>query len=527
MYCLRTILKLIFSCSLTLCVRRRTLQLNASADSPTLIASHKGLLSDIMAPHASSTEECCTQEREHSEPLVEVREPRLMHRSLISRPHVVASASGCYLFLEDGQRILDGCAGAAVAVIGHGSQIVADAMLKQSRKVSYVHTLAYTTSAAEELADLLLEGHSFGFSKAYFVGSGSEATDSAIKLARQYFFEKGQTQRTRFVSRQQAYHGNTVAAMSLSSNLARRVPYENAITLPGVSFVSAANAYRDQMIGETEDQYAARLVAELDQHFQSLGPDTVAAFVAETVVGATAGCLTAPRGYFSGVRRLCDWYGILLILDEVMCGTGRTGTYFAFEQEGDDVVPDIVTIGKGLGGGYAPIAGILIAKRIVDSLRQGSASFNHGHTYQAHPMSCAAALAVQRVIRDEDLVRACAVKGCVLASLLHKAFGHHEHIGDIRGRGLFWGIEFVENRTTKKPFKSSLDVGPKIQQKAFDLGLAVYPGRGTMDGWTGDHILLAPPLVIEVEQITSMVNMLREAVAAVISEVVTPSKFSP
>lgn len=229
-----------------------------------------------------------------------------MHRSLISQPHAVASASGCYLFLEDGQRILDGCAGAAVAVIGHGSQIVADAMLKQSRKVSYVHTLAYTTSAAEELADLLLEGHPFGFSKAYFVGSGSEATDSAIKLARQYFFEKGQTQRNKFVSRQQAYHGNTVAAMSLSSNMARRVPYENAITLPGVSFVSAANAYRGQMIGETEDQYAARLVAELDQHFQSLGPDTVAAFVAETMVGATAGCLTTPRGYFSGVRRLCD-----------------------------------------------------------------------------------------------------------------------------------------------------------------------------------------------------------------------------
>jgi adenosylmethionine-8-amino-7-oxononanoate aminotransferase len=396
-------------------------------------------------------------------------------------------------------------------------------MVEQSRKVSYVHTLAYTTSSAEDLADLLLEGNPFGFSKAYFVGSGSEATDSAIKLARQYFFEKGQTQRTKFVSRQQAYHGNTVAAMSLSSNMARRIPYENAITLPGVSFVSAANAYRGQLDGETEGQYAARLVNELDQHFQSLGPETVAAFVAETVVGATAGCLTAPRGYFSGVRRVCDKYGILLILDEVMCGTGRTGTYFAFEQEGEDVVPDIVTIGKGLGGGYAPIAGIMIRRGIVDSLRRGSASFNHGHTYQAHPMSCAVALAVQKVIRDEDLVRNCAAKGRVLDSMLHEAFAHYEYVGEIRGRGLFWGIEFVADRATKKPFESSLDVGPKIQQKAFDLGLAVYPGRGTVDGWVGDHILLAPPLVIELDELISMVNILKEAVATVFSEISSSS----
>jgi adenosylmethionine-8-amino-7-oxononanoate aminotransferase len=473
-----------------------------------------------MAPHASSTEDDCTTVRNDPKPLVQrkSREPSLLHRSLNSRPHVVKSASSCYLFLEDGRRILDGCAGAAVAVIGHGSQVVADAMVEQSRKVSYVHTLAYTTSAAEDLADLLLEGNPFGFSKAFFVGSGSEATDSAIKLSRQYFFEKGQTQKTKFVSRQQAYHGNTVAAMSLSSNMARRIPYENAIMLPEVSFVSAANAYRGQKSCETEDQYAARLIAELDQHFQSLGPDTVAAFIAETVVGATAGCLVAPRGYFSGVRRVCDRYGILLILDEVMCGTGRTGTYFAFEQEGDDVAPDIVTIGKGLGGGYAPIAGMLIGKRIVDSLRQGSASFNHGHTYQAHPMSCAAALAVQRVIRDEDLVRSCAAKGRVLAGLLHEAFAHHEHVGEIRGRGLFWGIEFVEDRKTKKPFKSSLDVGSKIQQKAFDLGLAVYPGRGTVDGWTGDHVLLAPPLVIQLDELSSMVNILRKAVVAVLIE---------
>jgi adenosylmethionine-8-amino-7-oxononanoate aminotransferase len=448
-----------------------------------------------------------------------------MHRSLNSRPHVVTSASGCYLFLDDGRHILDGCAGAAVAVIGHGSQVVTNAMIEQSCKVSYVHTLAYTTSAAEELAELLLEGNPFGFSKTFFVGSGSEATDSAMKLTRQYFFERGQTQRTKFVSRQQAYHGNTVAAMSLSSNMVRRIPYEDAIMLKEVSFVSAANAYRGQLGDETEHQYAQRLISELDEHFQSLGPDTVAAFVAETVGGATAGCLTAPKGYFSGVRQLCDKYGILLILDEVMCGTGRTGTYFAFEQEGVDVIPDIVTIGKGLGGGYAPIAGLLINKNIVESLRRGSASFNHGHTYQAHPMSCAVALAVQKVIRDDNLVDACATRGRVLVELLRAALAHHENVGEIRGRGLFWGVEFVEDRTTKKPFKSSLDVGPRIQQKAFDLGLAVYPGRGTIDGWVGDHILLAPPLVIELDELALMVRILKEAIVTVFNEIMDLSNL--
>jgi len=233
-------------------------------------------------------------------------------------------------------------------------------MLKQSLQVSYVHTACYTTSSAEDLAEFILEGRPAGLSKAYFVGSGSEAMDSAIKLARQYHYERKQPLRTKFVARRQAYHGNTIGAMSLSSNLARRQPYENAVLLPNVTFVSPAYSYRGQRPEESEADYAARLVAELDQHFQSLGPETVAAYVAETVGGATAGCLTPPQGYFTGVRRLCDRYGILLILDEIMCGSGRTGSYFAFEQEGSEVVPDIVTIGKGLGGGYAPIAGILI-----------------------------------------------------------------------------------------------------------------------------------------------------------------------
>ena len=266
-----------------------------------------------------------------------------------------------------------------MAIIGHGSKEVQAAVMEQMSAVSYAHTMAFTTGSAEDLADLLLEGRPYGLCKAYFVCSGSEAMDSALKLARQYHVENGQPGRTRLVARRQAYHGNTIGAMSVGSNVARKAPYEGALLLDNVSHVSPAYAYRGQPDGETEEAYAERLVDELDAEFRSLGPDTVMAFIAEPVGGATAGCITAPRGYFEGVRRLCDKHGILLILDEVMCGSGRTGTYFAFAQEGD-VRPDLLTLGKGLGGGYAPIAGVLAHERVIDVLRRGSGTFVHGRT---------------------------------------------------------------------------------------------------------------------------------------------------
>lgn len=437
-------------------------------------------------------------------------EPALMHRSLLQRPHSVVSGSGLYLILHDSRQILDACGGAAVAVIGHGNQEVQNAISDQAHQVCYVHTLSYTTTSAEDLANIILAGRPFGLSKAYFVGSGSEAMDSAMKLARQYYFEKGETRRTKFVSRRQAYHGNTVGAMAVSSNKARRVPYEGAFSFPDVSFVSAAYQYRGQLVGETEEDYANRLVRELDEEFQLAGPDTVIAFVAETVGGATAGCISPPTGYFAGVRELCCKYGILLILDEVMCGTGRTGTYFAFEQE-QGVIPDIVTIGKGLGGGYAPIAGILIHEKIVDVLRKGTAMYNHGHTYQAHPLSCAAALAVQRIIKRDGLVEQCAAKGLILGELLRGTFSDCKFVGDIRGRGLFWALEFVADRRRKTPFQEHVGFGGKIQQRAFELGMAVYPGHGTVDGWVGDHVLLAPPLTITVDELWIIVAKLKNA----------------
>ncbi|KAH6886457.1 pyridoxal phosphate-dependent transferase [Thelonectria olida] len=438
-------------------------------------------------------------------------EPALLHRSLLSRPLEVVSASGSYLTLSSGRQILDGCAGAAVAVIGHGHPKVQQAVVEQMGAVSYVHTMSYTTSSAERLAQFMVaKGWPFGLTKAFFVGSGSEAMDAAMKLARQYFVERGEMKRTRFVSRRQAYHGNTIGAMSVSSNLARKVPYEGALLLDRVSFVNAANAYRGMRAGEGLKEYGERLVEELDEEFQRIGPETVIAFIAEPVVGATSGCVSAPHGYFEGVKRVCDKHGILLILDEVMCGTGRTGTYFAFEQEGN-AAPDIVTVGKGVGGGYVPIAGMLVHGKVVEVLRGGSASFVHGQTYQAHPLSCAAALAVQEVVDGEELVPRCARLGKLLGGMLRDRFEGCKFVGDVRGRGLFWALEFVSDRDSKSPFEASLDFGGRVQQKALDLGLAVYPGKGTADGCVGDHVLLAPPLNIREEDLTKLVDLLKEA----------------
>ncbi len=256
-----------------------------------------------------------------------------------------------------------------------------------------------------------------------------------------------------------------------------------------------------------------RLADELSAEFQRLDPSTVIAFVAEPIVGATSGCVSAPPGYFRAVREVCDRYGILLILDEVMCGTGRSGTYFAFEQE--DVVPDIMTIGKGLGGGYAPIAGVLVSEKVVSGLRDGTGMFNHGHTYQCHPLSCASALAVQKIIKRDGLVERCRLMGLVLENLLHQALDGKKYVGDIRGRGLFWGIEFVRDRETKATFEPEVEFGYRVQRKAFELGVAIYPGVATVDGVRGDHVLIAPPYTVTEEELKEIARVVREAYESV------------
>ncbi|KAI9039217.1 uncharacterized protein KD926_009851 [Aspergillus affinis] len=451
------------------------------------------------------------------EQVTQKKEPHLLHRSLIEKPSLVERAHGVELYLSNGQTVIDACAGAAVAAIGHGNQEVHQAIIDQLAKVSYVHTQSYTTAAAEGLANFILEGSPYGLEKAFFVGSGSEAVESALKLARQYFYEKGEPQRTHFVARKQSYHGNTLAAMSISGNLARKVPYQG-FAYPHVSHVSPAYAYRYKGAAETEEQFTTRLVQELEEEFLRVGPEKVIAFIAETVVGATSGCVAAPQGYFARVRELCNKYGILLILDEIMCGVGRTGTFFAFEQE-QDVIPDILTVAKGLGGGYAAISGVLIHKKVIDGLRQGSNAYNNGHTYQAHPTSCAAALAVQKIVRRENFVSRCADMGCVLEDLLRSELKGCRSVGDIRGRGLFWAVEFVRDKESKETFDPALKFGLRVQQAAFEKGVAIYPGAGSVDGLRGDHALLAPPFIITEDQLKTVCLVLREAIEAVESEV--------
>ena len=439
---------------------------------------------------------------------------RILHRSLHEAPHVAVGGEGMFIETADGRQILDGSGGAAVSCLGHGNARVAEAVAAQMAKVSYVHTGLFTNAAAEELAEMVLGDEPGGLSHAYFCSSGSEAMEAAIKLARQYYIEIGQRQRTRFIARRASYHGNTLGALSAGGNAMRRAPYAELLS-PAFSHVSPCFAYRFQMPDESDAQYVQRLADELEAEFQLLGPDTVAAFCAEPVVGATTGCVTALPGYFPAMRAVCDRHGALLILDEVMCGMGRTGTIHAWQQEG--VVPDIQIVAKGLGGGYQPIGGILISKRVIEAFQAGSGAFMHGHTYQAHPVACAAALAVQKVIRDDDLLANVRAMGVRLHDQLTERFGNHAHVGDLRGRGLFRGLELVRDRSSRQPFDPALKLHARIKAEAMARGLMCYPMGGTIDGRLGDHVLLAPPYIITPDEIGELVDKLGLAIDAALA----------
>ncbi len=436
---------------------------------------------------------------------------RLVHRSLNVVPPRAVGGEGIYLIAEDGRRIIDGSGGAAVAALGHGHPRVLEAMRSQLDTLCYAHTSFFTTPPAEELAEIVVGDEPGGLTHAWFCSSGSEAMEAALKLARQYHLERGDKQRTRFIARRQSYHGNTLGALGVGGSMMRRPAFAPML---GQVFdhVSPAFAYRFRRDDESEAEYVARLAVELEAAFQAAGPGNVAAFVAETVVGATTGCVAAPAGYFKAVREVCDRHGALLILDEVMCGMGRTGTMHAWEQEG--IAPDIQTVAKGLGGGFQPIGGVLVAGRVVQALRDGSGIFRHGHTYQGHPVACAAALAVQKVIREEGLLQAVRDRGAQLEQALHDRLGNHAHVGDIRGRGLFWAIELVQDRATKQEFDPALKVNDRIKNEAFDRGLACYAMAGTIDGARGDHVILAPPYISTEADIGRMVAILGDAVDA-------------
>jgi adenosylmethionine-8-amino-7-oxononanoate aminotransferase len=444
------------------------------------------------------------------------RTSRVLHRSLRETPPKAIGGEGVYLFAEDGRRVIDASGGAAVSCLGHQHPRVIAAMAKQASTLAYAHTAFFSSEPAEALAETLVGHEPGGLAYAYFVSGGSEAIEASIKLARQYFIERGEPQRQHFIARRQSYHGNTLGALAAGGNAWRRAPYAPLLSA-AFSHVTPAFAYHEKRNGESDAQFVARLAAELEAEFQRLGPNTVAAFLAEPVVGATAGAVTAPDGYFRAVREICDRHGALLVLDEVMCGMGRTGTTHAWEQEG--VAPDIQAIAKGLGGGYQPIGAMLASGRIIDTIRAGSGAFQHGHTYLAHPLACAAALAVQEVIREDGLLERVKERGKQLEQRLTERFGNHRHVGDIRGRGLFWAIELVADRASRASFDPALKLNQKIKAEAFANGLGCYPGGGTVDGVRGDHVLLAPPYIASAEEIDLIVDKLGTAVDNVLRSV--------
>ena len=422
----------------------------------------------------------------------------IIHRSLRSTPSVATRAQGAYIFDAQGKQYLDACGGAAVSCLGHAHPDVLAAMHRQIDQLAYAHTSFFTTDTVEQLADQLTRTAPGDLNYAYFVSGGSEAVETALKLARQYFVEIGQP------ARKQSYHGNTLGALAVGGNEWRRRQF--APLLIDVIRVSACNEYRDRRADETQQQYTCRLLNELEQAIIEAGPETIIGFCAETVVGATTGATPPTPGYLKGVRNLCDKYGILYIADEVMCGMGRTGTLHAFEQ--DDVVPDLVTIAKGLGGGYQPIGAVLASEKIVTALQAGSGLFQHGHTYICHATAAAAALAVQQVITRENLLQAVREQGAYLQNALREVLGELPHVGNTRGRGLFAGVELVRDKESKTPFDPALKLHAAIKANCMSRGLMVYPMGGTIDGQYGDHILIAPPFIITPSQLDFVVDTL-------------------
>ncbi|WP_377702083.1 aspartate aminotransferase family protein [Pseudoduganella sp. UC29_71] len=437
----------------------------------------------------------------------------IIHRSLRHTPPIAVGGKGIAIRDSRGNTYLDASGGAAVSSLGHGHPDVLAAMHAQIDRLAYAHTGFFTTEVAEELATRLAFDAPGDLNHVYLVSGGSEAMETALKLARQFFVESGQPQRSVFIARRQSYHGNTLGALALGGNEFRRRHF--APLLMDVRRVSACYEYRDRLPQQTLGDYTASLLAELEAEILAAGPENVIGFCAEPVVGATGGAVPPTPGYFKGVRALCDKYGMLLIADEVMCGMGRTGTLYAVEQE--NVLPDLVALGKGLGAGYQPIGAVVAREHVVQRIREGSGVFQHGHTYIGHPVAAAAALTVQRVIQRDCLLGAVTVRGAAFRRMLKDAFGNHPHVGDIRGRGLFWALELVQDRDSKQPFAPSARVHAAVKEAAMARGLMVYPMGGTIDGEQGDHVLLAPPFIATEAELGEIVMRLREALAGALA----------
>ena len=437
----------------------------------------------------------------------------VFYRQAKAKPPVAVRGEGVYITDSEGKRYLDASGGAAVSCLGHSHPRVLQAIRDQIDAIPFAHTGFFTSAPAEALADKLIASAPGDLDQVYFVSGGSEAVEAALKIARQYFLEIGQPQRRHIITRRQSYHGNTLGALAAGGNMWRREPF--APLLIETHNIAPCFAYREQRHDENEETYGLRVANELEAKIRELGEDSVIAFIAEPVVGATAGAVTAVPGYFKRVREICDQYGVLFIFDEVMCGMGRTGSLYAYEQEG--VVPDLLTCAKGLGAGYQPIGATLLSRKIFEAIRDGSGFFQHGHTYMGHPVACAAALAVQNVIEEENLLPRVHEMGERLNEALTARFGNHHNVGDIRGRGLFQAIEFVTDRSTKQVFDPALKLHARVKQEAMKHGLICYPMGGTIDGERGDHVLLAPPFIVEGTHLEELVEKLGDSVDAAIA----------
>ncbi|MPQ92240.1 aspartate aminotransferase family protein [Thioclava sp. JE_KL1] len=429
-----------------------------------------------------------------------------------SNPPLAVKGDGIYILDANGKRYLDGSGGAAVSCLGHSDADVTAAIKAQIDNIAFAHTSFFTSEPAERLADRLIAHAPGSLERVYFTSGGSEAVESALKMARQYFVEKGEPSRSHFIARRQSYHGNTLGALAAGGNAWRREKFNPLLI--DVSHIAPVHEYRWREEGETAEEYGLRVANELEAEIQRLGAENVIGFIAEPVVGATMGAVPPVKGYFKRIREICDQYGILLILDEVMCGMGRTGTLFACEQDG--IAPDIVTIAKGLGAGYQPIGAALCTSEIYDAFVNGSGFFQHGHTYIGHPTATAAGDAVVKKLTEGGLVARAAQQGEVLDAALREAFGQHPNIGDIRGRGMFRGLEIVADRATKEPMDPAKAINKKLKAAAFEAGLVCYPMGGTIDGQRGDHILLAPPFIITDDQIGELVDKLGTAIREVL-----------
>jgi adenosylmethionine-8-amino-7-oxononanoate aminotransferase len=439
------------------------------------------------------------------------RDPRIAYP-------IAVRGEGCYLHDRDGKRYLDASGGAAVSCLGHSDRAVVEAIQRQLGVLPFAHTSFFTNEPMEALADALISRAPESFERVYFVSGGSEAIEASLKLARQYFVEKGEPQRKHVIARRQSYHGNTLGALAVGGNQWRRKQFEPLLI--EARHVSPCYAYRGQEPRETEAAYAERLAKELEAAILELGADSVIAFVAETVVGATLGAVPAVAGYFKRIREVCDRFGVLLILDEVMCGMGRCGTLWAFEAEG--IVPDLATIAKGLGAGYQPVGAVVVTKKVYDAITSGSGFFQHGHTYLGHAAACAGALAVQDRLHKDGLLARVNPLGALFERKLRSAFGSHPNVGDIRGRGLFWGVELVGDRATKQPFDPALRLNARLKKEALSAGLMCYPMGGTLDGVRGDHVMLAPPFIAEEAQLDECVEKLCRALDSVLAGIAMP-----